>query len=78
MQMRSRKDYRMMFKLYKMTVKATLAGVNIIAKDTNINPFSISWHIKSRRWIHLALEKWQIKPLGRSGYIVKIGKGSLS
>lgn len=81
MQTRARKDYRMKLKQYKMIVKATLAKVNIIAQDTNINdvnPFSVFQHIKSQRWIHLALEKWQIKPMGRSGYIDKIGKESLS
>lgn len=81
MQMRARKDYKIKRKQYKMIIKAALAKVNVIAYDANINDvtaFSIFQHIKSQKWIHPALEKWQIKPMGIGGQIVETGKESLS
>lgn len=37
MQMRTKKDYRMRLKQYKVIIKATPAKVNIIAHEANIN-----------------------------------------
>lgn len=37
MQMRARKQYRMKLKQYKMIIETTLATVNIIAQEANIN-----------------------------------------